>query len=106
MQRIKVQLAYILQCSQQATKPAAWIKSATCILLGDAGELFVQEALQIGGACAGSQPLDKLQVHRGWVMLHLLKGAGNVTSAAQSQTPNKADGATTFLGLMPSSTTP
>ena len=44
----------------------------TCIVLGDAGKLLEQEALQVGCGAAGSQALHKLQVHRGWMMLHLL----------------------------------
>ena len=44
----------------------------TCIVLGDAGKLLEQEALQVGCGAAGSQALHQLQVHRGWMMLHLL----------------------------------
>ena len=35
----------------------------TCIVLGDAGELLVQEALQVGGGGGGSQALHQLQIH-------------------------------------------
>ena len=47
-------------------------EKGTCKVLGDAGEVLVQEVLQRLGLGGGSQALDELQVHRRWVMLHLL----------------------------------
>ena len=41
-------------------------------VFGDAGEVLVQELLQRLGLGGGSQALDELQVHRRWVVLHLL----------------------------------
>ena len=38
-------------------------RQMTCVVLGDAGELLVQEALQVGGGGGGSQALHQLQIH-------------------------------------------
>ena len=47
-------------------------EKGTCKVLGDAGEVLVQELLQRLGLGGGSQALDELKVHRRWVVLHLL----------------------------------
>lgn len=53
----------------------ARVANQTCIVLGDAGKLLVQEALQAVSLCAEDQALDQLQVYRGWVVLHHLQQA-------------------------------
>lgn len=45
----------------------------TCKVPGDAGEVAAQELQQRLGARGGSQAFDELQIHRGWVVLHLLR---------------------------------
>ncbi len=62
-------------------QPASSMCRHACVVLGYAGELLVQELLQRGALGAGDEPLNELQIHRGWVVLHFLHRHSNAKDA-------------------------